>query len=84
MQGLTSFWPRTGGGVTVDQADVLGYVGDQPVIVVARYGKGKVMAAGLGSAFMGPSLGAGGSNKAEKIQDNTKLLINLVSYLLDS
>jgi tetratricopeptide (TPR) repeat protein len=84
MQGLTSFWPRTGVGVTVDQADVLGYVGDQPVIVVARYGKGKVMAAGLGSAFMGPSLGAGGSNKAEKIQDNTKLLINLVSYLLDS
>ncbi len=30
----------------------MGYVDEQPVIAVTQYGKGKLIAAGLGSGFM--------------------------------
>jgi len=84
MKGLFSFWAEAGVHVSVSRGDVLGYIDNKPVIAITRYGKGKVITAGLGSGFMGACLRDDTTRKAGVRQNNAKLLVNLVSYLLDS
>jgi hypothetical protein len=68
--------------VEVREGDVLARVDDHPVIGLARYGKGRVIAAGLGPVFVGDMLSerSGGSSKGA--ETNRQLLVSLVSYLL--
>ncbi|MHC4649048.1 MAG: hypothetical protein ACYTBJ_26645, partial [Planctomycetota bacterium] len=84
MKGLTGFWAASGVPVFVEEGEVLGYVDGEPAIAITKYGKGRVIAAGLGSGFMGGCLRDNASGKPEARQNNRQLLVNLVSYLLAS
>jgi hypothetical protein len=84
MNGLESFVHTFGVPVRVDNGDILGYVNEQPVMALAQYGRGKVIAAGLGSGLMGNTLGTGDGREGEKVRMNTELLVRLASYLLSS
>ncbi|MEE9610008.1 MAG: hypothetical protein V3W19_02095 [Desulfatiglandales bacterium] len=82
VNGLSSFEHRVGVPVTVENGDVLGYVEEQPMMALVHYGKGKVIAAGLGAGFRGSSIGAGRGGGTERSRNNRELLIRLTSYLL--
>ncbi len=56
VKGLAGFYAERGVGVEFTSGDVLGKCGEQPVIVAAQFGRGKVVAAGVGRAFMGAGL----------------------------
>lgn len=84
MKGLSGFKAEAGVPVSFLKGDVLGIAGGKPVIVATEYGRGKIIAAGLGSGFMGACLGGDNSRNVEVKQNNRRLLINLVSYLLTS
>jgi tetratricopeptide (TPR) repeat protein len=73
---------RHGVPVRTDGGDVLGYVDDDPVIALVRYGQGKVVAAGLGTAFLGDFLGPTRHEAGERHPQNRKLLVALATYLL--
>lgn len=84
VNGLVGFEHRCGVPVTVENGDVLGYVEGQPMMALMHYGKGKVIAAGLGAGFMGSSIGAGQKVLTERARNNRELLVRLASYLLSS
>jgi tetratricopeptide (TPR) repeat protein len=84
VNGLVGFEHRCGVPVTVENGDVLGYVEEQPMLALSRYGKGKVIAAGLGACFRGGSIGAGQEGATERARNNRELLVRLASYLLSS
>jgi tetratricopeptide (TPR) repeat protein len=82
VNGLGNFYHVYGVPVKVNDGDVLGYVEEQPMMALSRYGKGKVIAAGLGAGFRGSSIGSGLGGGTERSRNNKKLLIRLTSYLL--
>jgi hypothetical protein len=82
VNGLGNIFHVHGAPVTVENGDVLGYVEQQPIIAIVHYGKGKVIAAGLGAGFMGSSIGAGQEGVTERARNNRELLVRLTSYLL--
>lgn len=84
VRGLTGFKAQGGVPVRVEKGDVLGYVGQEPAIALARYGEGKVIAAGFGSGFMGAGLNTEWHGETEGTRNNRELLVKLVSYLLSS
>jgi tetratricopeptide (TPR) repeat protein len=82
VNGLGSFVQVHGAPVRAVGGDVLGHVDGEPLIALARYGRGKVIAAGLGPGFMGSYLGTGRGGGAERTRTNNELLVRLASYLL--
>ncbi|MHC4691822.1 MAG: NosD domain-containing protein [Planctomycetota bacterium] len=84
VNGLVGFEHSCGVPVTVENGDILGYVEEQPMMALVHYGKGKVIAAGLGMGFVGSSIGSGIGGGTERSRNNKKLLIRLTSYLLSS
>lgn len=70
------------GGVPVesDGKQVLAYYDGKPVIALANYGEGRVIAAGMGSGFMGQCMG---NDQDQYGRQNKALLVRLASYLLD-
>ena len=84
MNGLENCVHTFGVPVRVDNGDILGYVNEQPVIALTQHGRGKVVAAGLGSGFMGNTLGTRKGRRVERAQMNKELLVRLASYLLSS
>jgi uncharacterized membrane protein len=82
VDGLGDFYHVHGAPVTVESGDVLGYVEQQPMMAIARYGKGKVVAAGLGPALMGSYLDI--KERGKRAGINRELLARLASYLLSS
>ncbi len=75
MRNLSTFRQVHGVPVQVREGDVLALVDNRPVIGLARYGKGRVIAAGLGQVFVGDLL-------SDQWAANRQLLVSLVSYLL--
>jgi hypothetical protein len=84
VNGLVGFEHRCGVPVTAENGDVLGYVEGQPMMALVHYGKGKVIAAGLGAGFRGSSIGSGQQGATERARNNRGLLVRLASYLLTS
>lgn len=82
MNGLENCVHTFGVPVRVNDGDILGYINEQPVMALARYGRGKVIAAGLGSGFMGNTLGTRESYGIEQARMNRELLVRLAPYLL--
>lgn len=77
---LSDFYITGGTYVSSSSGTVLGCYDNQPVIVAAEYGKGKVIAAGIGSALLGGPMCRLG--KPEVAEMGKNLLLNLTAYLL--
>lgn len=77
---LSDFYITGGTPVTSDSGTVLGLYDNIPVIVASEYGKGKVIAAGIGSALLGGPMCRLG--KPEVAEMGKNLLLNLTAYLL--
>ncbi len=82
FEGLAGFAAPSGVPVDVKEGEVLGSVEEDPVIVLTEFGKGRVVAAGLGYGFMGVALGAEEGEEKEDARNNRELLMRLVSLLL--
>lgn len=82
MNGLENCVHTFGVPIRVNDGDILGHVNEQPVIAVVRYGEGKIIAAGLGSGFMGNTLGIRRGRSDERARMNGELLVRFASYLL--
>ncbi len=84
VKGIAGFHWEHGVPLLVKQGKILGYAGKQPVIAVAQYGRGRVIAAGLGSGFMGQCLNPFDQEAKQIATDNRALLVGLATYLLGS
>jgi tetratricopeptide (TPR) repeat protein len=82
LQGLEGFTAY--GGVTIDPGagEVLGSYNGAPIIVAMPYGKGRVVAAGLGVGLLGSCMSSPGREKQEDARKNEALLNRLAGYLL--
>jgi hypothetical protein len=83
LQGLDGFTAY--GGVTIDpgKGEVLGTYNGEPIIAAMPYGKGRVVAAGLGVGLLGTFMNPHRhNNQQENIRKNEALLIRLATYLL--
>lgn len=83
MKNLSTFRQMRGVPVQVGDGVVLALVDDHPVIGLARYGQGRVIAAGIGQVFVGDMLSRRALGNEGQSEANRKLLVNLVSYLLN-
>ncbi len=81
MRNLSAFRHVHGVPVRIRDGAVLTLVDDHPVIGLVRYGKGRVIAAGVGQVFVGDMLSSQAAEN-DKVQADCQLLVNLVSYLL--
>lgn len=83
IKGFTAY-----GGVRVDagnKGEVLGEYEGQPIIVAMPYGKGRVVAAGLGAGLLGCCMNPSRNNDREgDIEKNAALLSRLAAYLLSN
>ena len=77
---LSDFYITGGTSVSSNSGTVLGLYDNLPVIVAAKYGKGKVIAAGVGSALCGGPMCRLG--KPEIAEMGKNLLLRLTSYAL--
>lgn len=82
VRHLSSFVHVFGVPVRVARGEVLGLAEGQPVIVLTRCGKGRVVGAGLGSGLMGNTLCVGQSKDEEASLRNRQLLLALAANLL--
>ena len=82
LQGLDGFVAY--GGVTIDpgKGEVLGTYNGEPIIVAMPYGKGRVVAAGLGVGLLGTCMSSPRSGSQEDARKNEALLNRLAAYLL--
>lgn len=76
---------RVFSGISVDAkgGETLAYCNDEPLIVSVPYGRGRVVAAGLGASLMGALLNEHRPGGAPDARRNTKLLLGLARYALE-
>lgn len=78
FKSLDEFYVSNAVEVIPGDATVLAKVGDAPIIVEKKYGKGKIIVAGIGTDFQD----AVWKKKDEKIvRSRLKLFLNMVAYL---
>jgi hypothetical protein len=81
MRNLNAFRHVHGVPVRIRDGTVLAQVDNHPVIGLVHYGKGRVIAAGVGQVFVGDMLSRQAAEN-DKVQADCQLLVSLVSYLL--
>ena len=82
VQGLTRFVALGGVQVDAKQAEVLGTFNREPMLVLRQYGKGRVVAAGLGSGLLGNCMSVQRGTDRDVAQQNGALLRQLAATLL--
>lgn len=89
LKGRTEFSNLKGFDTTfavkVIGGDAFGFVGETPVIAEINYGRGKVIAAGIGTGFQGNTMGVLHRKTPEQLaqtQKNKDFLVALVRYAI--
>lgn len=82
LKGLDGFIVDTGSTIDPGKGEILGTHNGKPIIVALPFGKGRVVAAGLGMGLLGCYLNPHLNTHQDQIRKNQALLIRLATYLL--